>query len=302
MSQISKPGGTYTILPLPFSQNFEIKEDVLVQAIDWAVSVGAKGVVATGSVGEFSHLTEAERKRVMEVSIAQIRKNPGTKAVAMTAAAGTLETITWTKLAKDMGYDYALIVPPYYWKVGDDEVFRHYQMISEATDIPLIVYNNPITSKFKISVPFAKRLAALPTVVGMKEMSHDMAYLMSMYETVGGEISMMQTFRVYLMGLMLGAAGGSITSFGLPACVKINELYAKGDLAGAVKIQQALNKLFKGSTEGSGVLGRIKTACSLVAGLDFGPPRPPYITPEGKELDILKANLDHLNETMAAVK
>ncbi len=302
MSQISKPGGTYTILPLPFSQNFEIKEDVLAQAIDWAVSVGAQGVVATGSVGEFSHLTEAERKRVMEVSIAQIRKNPGTKAVAMTAAAGTLETITWTKLAKDMGYDYALIVPPYYWKVGDDEVFRHYQMISEATDIPLIVYNNPITSKFKISVPFAKRLADLPTVVGMKEMSHDMAYLMSMYETVGGEISMMQTFRVYLMGLMLGAAGGSITSFGLPACVKINELYAKGDLAGAVKIQQALNKLFKGSTEGSGVLGRIKTACSLVAGLDFGPPRPPYITPEGKELDILKANLDHLNETMAAVK
>lgn len=302
MSQISKPGGTYTILPLPFSQNFEIKEDVLAQAIDWAVSVGAQGVVATGSVGEFSHLTEAERKRVMEVSIAQIRKNPGTKAVAMTAAAGTLETITWTKLAKDMGYDYALIVPPYYWKVGDDEVFRHYQMISEATDIPLIVYNNPITSKFKISVPFAKRLAELPTVVGMKEMSHDMAYLMSMYETVGGEISMMQTFRVYLMGLMLGAAGGSITSFGLPACVKINELYAKGDLAGAVKIQQALNKLFKGSTEGSGVLGRIKTACSLVAGLDFGPPRPPYITPEGKELDILKANLDHLNQTMAAVK
>lgn len=302
MSQISKPGGTYTILPLPFSQSFEIKEDVLLQAIDWAVGAGAKGVVATGSVGEFSHLTEAERKRVMEISIAQIRKNPGTKAVAMTAAAGTLETITWTKLAKDMGYDYALIVPPYYWKVGDDEVFRHYQMITEATDIPLIVYNNPITSKFKISVPFAKRLAALPTVVGMKEMSHDMAYLMSMYETVGGEISMMQTFRVYLMGLMLGAAGGSITSFGLPACVKINELYTKGDLAGAVKIQQALNKLFKGSTEGSGVLGRIKTACSLVAGLDFGPPRPPYITPEGKELDILKANLDHLNETMAAVK
>jgi 4-hydroxy-tetrahydrodipicolinate synthase len=302
MGQITKPKGMFTILPLPFSQKFEIKEDVLQQAIDWAVSVGAKGVVATGSVGEFSHLTEAERKRVMEVSIAQIRKNQGTKAVAMTAAAGTMETIAWTKLAEEMGYDYALIVPPYYWKVGDNEVYNHYKMVNDATGIPIIVYNNPITSKFNISVPFAARLAALPNVVGMKEMSHDMAYLMSMYDTVGGEISMMQTFRVYLMGLMLGAAGGSITSFGLPACVRIKELYDKGNLEGAVKIQQALNKLFKGSTEGSGVLGRIKTACSMVAGLDFGPPRPPYLAPDEKELAVLQANMDHLNEVMASVK
>lgn len=302
MSQMTKPEGIYTILPLPFSDNFEIKEDVLQQAIDWAVGAGAKGVVATGSVGEFSHLTEAERRRVMEVSIAQIRKNQGTKAVAMTAAAGTMETIAWTKMAKEMGYDFALIVPPYYWKVGDDEVFRHFQMVNDAVDIPIIVYNNPITSKFKISVPFADRLTGLSNVAAMKEMSHDMAYLMSMYDTVGDKISMMQTFRVFLIGLMLGGAGGSITSFGLPACVRIKELYDKGNLEGAVKIQQALNRLFKGSTEGSGVLGRIKTACSMVAGLDFGPPRPPYLAPDGKELAILQANMDHLYEVMASNK
>ena len=302
MSELTKPGGIYTILPLPFSEKYEIKEDVLQQAIDWAVGAGANGVVATGSVGEFSHMTPEERKRVMEVSIAQIRKNPGTKAVAMTAAAGTLETITWTKLAKEMGYDYALIVPPYYWKVGNDEVFRHFQMVNDAVDLPIIVYNNPITSKFTISVPFADKLAGLSNVVAMKEMSHDMAYLMSMYDTVGDKISMMQTFRVYLMGLMLGGAGGSITSFGLPACVQIKKLYDEGNLTGAVKIQQALNKLFKGSTEGSGVLGRIKTACSMVAGLDFGPPRPPYNAPDEKEMAVLQGNMDHLNQVMESVK
>jgi 4-hydroxy-tetrahydrodipicolinate synthase len=302
MSNNTRPKGIYTILPLPFSETFEIKEDVLCQAIDWAVGVGAKGIIATGSVGEFSHLTETERERVMEVSLGQIRKNEGTKAVSMTAAAGTLETMRWTKMAQEMGYDYVLIVPPYYWRVGDDEVYRHFQMISDAVDIPIIVYNNPTTSKFSIKVPFAARLAELSGVVAMKEMSHDMAYLMSMYETVGDKISMMQTFRVYLMGLMLGAAGGSITSFGLPACVIIKELYDKGNLQGAVKVQQALNKLFKGSTEGSGVLGRIKTACSMVAGLDFGPPRPPYMPPDGKELAVLQANMDHLNQVMVSAK
>ena len=54
------------------------------------MGAGAKGIVATGSVGEFSHLTEAEREHVMDISLGQIRKNEGTKAVSMTAAAGHL--------------------------------------------------------------------------------------------------------------------------------------------------------------------------------------------------------------------
>jgi dihydrodipicolinate synthase/N-acetylneuraminate lyase len=101
---------------------------------------------------------------------------------------------------------------------------------------------------------------------------------------------------------MMGAAGGSITSFALPACVRITELFEQGDLVSAMKIQQALNKLFKGSTEGAGVLGRIKASCSLASGLDFGPPRPPYIMPGKDELAILKKNFDHLEEVMNATK
>ena len=302
MSNYEKPKGIYTILPLPFTPRFEIKEDVLLEAIDWAVGAGAQGVIATGSAGEFTHLDREERRRVMEVSIEGIRKHAGVAAIAMTAAAGTLETIYYTKYAKELGYDYVLIVPPYYWKVGEEEVFLHFKMIAEAVKIPIIVYHNAITSKFDISVKFAGRLATIPEVVGMKEMKHDMAFLMSLYEALSTKISIMQTFRVYLHGLMLGGAGGSITCFALPACVRIEELYRKGDLASAMKIQQALNQLFKGSTEGAGVLGRIKTSCSMASGLDFGPPRPPYMMPGKEEMALLQANYDHLIETMDAVK
>lgn len=298
MSRYSKPKGVYTILPLPFTKEFEINEAELLKAIDWAVEAGAKGIIATGSVGEFSHLDKAERLRVMEITITQVRKHPGVEAVAMTAAAGTMETIEYTQYAKELGYNSVLIVPPYYWKVGEEEVYLHYKMIADAVKIPVIVYHNPITSKFNISVKFAKKLTEIPEIVGMKEMGHDMAFLMSLYEAVASKIAILQTFRVYLNGLMLGASGGAITSFALPACVRITELFKRGDLASAMKIQQALNKLFKGSTEGSGVLGRIKTACSIVSGLDFGPPRPPYMLPSGEELMLLNANFDHLSEVM----
>ncbi|MBI5606595.1 MAG: dihydrodipicolinate synthase family protein [Deltaproteobacteria bacterium] len=302
MSDYRKPKGMYTILPLPFTENFEIKEDVLLEAIDWAVGAGARGIVATGSVGEFSHLDREERLRVMEVSLARIRQHAGVDAIAMTAAAGTLETIYYTKYAKELGYDYVLIVPPFYWRVGEEEVWRHFRMISEAVKIPIIVYHNAVTSKFDISVKFARRLAEIPEIVGMKEMKHDMAFLMSLYGALSTKLSLMQTFRVYLQALLMGAAGGSITCFALPACVRITELFEQGELAKAMKIQQALNELFKGSTEGAGVLGRIKTACSLTSGLDFGPPRPPYLAPGKEEMAILQANFDRLTDAMVSSK
>lgn len=302
MSDYKRPKGMFTILPLPFTPGFEIKEDVLLESIDWAVGAGAKGIIATGSVGEFSHLEREERLRVMEISLARIRKHPGVDAIAMTAAAGTLETIRYTKYAKELGYDYALIIPPFYWKVGEEEVYRHYRMISDAVKIPIIVYHNPITSKFDISVKFAGRLAEIPEIVGMKEMKHDMAFLMSLYAALSAKLSIMQTFRVYLYALMMGAAGGAITCFALPACVRITELFGRGEMIKAMKIQQALNQLFKGSTEGSGVLGRIKTACSLTSGLDFGPPRPPYMSPEKEEMAILQANFVRLTEAMESAK
>ena len=302
MSDYPKPKGMYTILPLPLTRSFEIDEAVLRKSIDWAVEAEAIGIVATGSVGEFSHMEKDERLRVMDVSIDQIRKHSGVKAVAMTAAAGTLETIKYTKYAKETGYDYALIVPPYYWKIGEEEVFLHYKMIADAVKVPLIVYHNEITSKFAISVTFAKRLSEIPEIVGMKEMKHDLAFLMSLYDEMASKIGILQTFRVYLNALMLGASGGAITSFALPACVRITKLYEKGNFAAAMNIQQALNKLFKGSTEGAGVLGRIKAACSLVSGLDFGPPRPPYMMPQGREMEMLKANFDHLSKVMESTK
>ncbi len=302
MSDYRKPKGMYTILPLPFTKGFEIKEDVLLEAIDWAAGAGAKGIIATGSVGEFSHLDRDERRRIMEISIAQIRKHAGLDAIAMTAAAGTLETIYYTQYAKELGYDYVLIVPPYYWKVGEEEVYRHYTMISDAVKIPIIVYHNAVTSKFDISVKFAGKLAEIPEVVGVKEMKHDLAFLMSLYGALSGKLSIMQTFRAYLQALMMGAAGGSITCFALPACVQITELWEKKEIGKAMRIQQALNELFKGSTEGAGVLGRIKTACSITSGLDFGPPRPPYLPPGKEEMAMLHANYDRLNAAMEAAK
>ncbi len=119
----------YTILPLAFSQKFEIKEDVLLQAIDWAVGVGAKGIVATGSVGEFSPSPRPSARRSWRSAWARSASTRGSSR-GHDRLGGHLGDHPLDQAGPGHGLDYALIVPPYYWKVGDNEVFRHYQMIT----------------------------------------------------------------------------------------------------------------------------------------------------------------------------
>ncbi|MCX5817229.1 MAG: dihydrodipicolinate synthase family protein [Proteobacteria bacterium] len=290
--------GIFTILPLPFTEDYKINEEELYRAVDWAVKAGSQGIIATGSAAEFSHLTRDERRWLMESTLKQIRKHDGIKAMAMTAAAATFETIEYTAYAKDLGYDAALIVPPYYWKVNESEVFRHYKMISEAVDIPVVIYHNVTTSKFSISVDFAERLSTIPNIAGIKEMSTDLTFLQSLYERLGAKLNILQTFRAYLYALLLGASGGAITAFALPACVRITELLKEGNIPQAVKVQQILNGLFKGSGESSGVLGKLKVATGIASGLNFGPPRPPYNAPSAQDVETLRATYDRLNEAM----
>ena len=99
----------------------------------------------------------------------EARKRPDVCAVAMTSGATTLETLHYAKIAKRLGYDAQQVIPPYYWRCGELEVERHYRMVAEAGDLPVVIYHNPALSKFNISPRFAGKLASIPGVVAFKE-------------------------------------------------------------------------------------------------------------------------------------
>ncbi len=147
---------------------------------------GAEGIVATPSIGEFLHLSESERLRAWEITLEETRKRPGICAVAMTSGATTLETLSYARHAAKMGFDAQQVIPPYYWRCGELEVERHYRMVAEAGDLPVVIYHNPALSKFTISPKFAGRLAAIPNVVAMKEVLTDLQHLEALYDEIGG--------------------------------------------------------------------------------------------------------------------
>src|SRR5258708_9827713 len=150
------------MLVTPFTADYKINEEALREEVRWALDNGADGIVATPSIGEFLHLSEAERTRAFEVTLEETRKRPGVPATAMTSGATTLEALHFAKVAAKMGYDAQQVIPPYYWRCGEAEVEAHYRMIAEAGGRPLVVYHNRALRRSHITPTFAARLATIP--------------------------------------------------------------------------------------------------------------------------------------------
>jgi dihydrodipicolinate synthase/N-acetylneuraminate lyase len=289
------------VTPMHADEAYSINEEALRQQVDWCFAQGATGVNATPSIGEFPHLSFEERVRCMEITLDQTRKHNGT-ALVTSAGVTTLQSIELTKVAAELGYDYAVIIAPYYWKVGELEVKRHFFDVADKGGLPVVIYHNPALSKFHLRPKFVGELAAHPNIVGIKEVETDLQHLEALVEEIEGRLTYLQTFRAYLTGRLLGSAGGTINVFAIPACVEIDRALEAGDVARAELVQRRLNLVFpRGGEAALGALGMTKVCATVTCGIDMGPARPPYLAPDDAEQRLTTA-MPLLTEVVPAMR
>ncbi len=292
--------GVIALLVTPFHEDYSLNEDALRAEIDWCFGHGAAGVVATPSVGEFINLSDEERIRCFEITLAQAAKHPNAIVAAMASGPDTLVAKRFTLLSRKMGFDNAMVIPPYYWKCGYEEVYRHYQIIAETCEMPITLYHNPALSKFHMTPEFMGRVCELEQVVALKEVETDLQHLEGVVQAIRGKADYLQTFRAYYTGRQLGSVGGFINVFAVPACVAIDRAIEKSDRALAQEIQLRLNNCFPRGGEGAvGHIGTTKVTASVVTGIEMGPARPPYMAPPDARKHI-ESRLPLLNEVIRA--
>ena len=95
--------------------------------------------------------------------------------IAGTGSNSTDEAIALTRHAKKAGADAGLVVTPYYNKPTQEGLYLHYKAIAEAVDLPILIYNIPGRCVVDMSVATMARLAKLPTIVGVKDATNDLA-------------------------------------------------------------------------------------------------------------------------------
>ena len=139
--------------------------------IDWHIAQGTDCIGVVGTTGESPTVSVQEHWEILRVSVEHAAGR--IPVMAGTGANSTAEAIEHSRYAKKIGADCTLSVVPYYNKPSQEGIYQHFKAISEAVDIPMVLYNVPGRTVADMSVETTLRLAQLPNIVGIKEASGD---------------------------------------------------------------------------------------------------------------------------------
>jgi 4-hydroxy-tetrahydrodipicolinate synthase len=174
--------GSITALVTPF-KNGQIDEKSFQNFVNWQIESGTHGLVPCGTTGESATLSDKEHRRVIALCV-----EAADGRVPVIAGAGSNETrvsIDYARHAKEEGADAALVVTPYYNKPNQEGIYQHFKAISDAVDIPIVVYNIPGRSVVDITNETMGRLATLPNVIGCKDATGDVSRVQDLIDLCG---------------------------------------------------------------------------------------------------------------------
>lgn len=231
--------GVGTALITPFTKAGAVDEAAVRRLARRQIDLGTHFLVPCGTTGEVPTLSAAERRRVVEIVVDEAG---GTTPVL--AGAGGYDTQEVAHAAKEMqaaGADGLLSVTPYYNRPTPEGLVAHYAVIADATPLPIIVYNVPGRTGCNVDAPTLAKLAAIPSIIGVKEASGNMSQMADIVRAVPDDFLVLSGDDAVTVPLM--AIGGrgliSVCSNQIPReMADMVEAAERGDFATARRIHQ----------------------------------------------------------------
>ncbi len=159
--------GSIVALITPMQENGNIDYPALRRLIDWHIDEGTNAIGVVGTTGESPTVSVEEHCEIIRVAVEHANKR--VPIMAGTGGNSTREAIELTRFAKQVGADCTLSVVPYYNKPSQEGIYQHFKAITEAVDIPTMLYNVPGRTVADMLPETALRCALLPGVMGIKE-------------------------------------------------------------------------------------------------------------------------------------
>lgn len=233
--------GSIVALVTPMHPDGRIDFDGLKKLIDWHVEQGTNCIGVVGTTGESPTVSMEENCEVIRVAVEHVAGR--LPVLAGTGANNTAEAIQLARYAKQVGADAHLSVVPYYNKPSQDGIYAHYQAITAAVDLPLMLYNVPGRTVIDMHADTMLRCAELPGVFGIKEASGNIeraAYLIK-HAPAGYAIYSGDDGTAMPLMLMGGAGVVSVTANIAPKLMaQMCAAALKGDVATATALHFAL--------------------------------------------------------------
>ena len=263
----------------------------------WVVDNGCRGVGPNGSLGEYSSLTDAERREVVKTAVAAV----GQDAVVVVGVhgPGSHQARHWAELAAEDGAHGVLCLPPTMYRANRREVVAHFTEVA-AVGLPVMVYNNPFDTKVDLTPDLLAEIAAIDNVVAVKEFSGDVRRVLEIRERAPGLTVVAGADDVVLESLLMGATGwfAGFPNVFPAASARLFELATAGKVEEARALYEPLVAAFRWDS-------RTEFVQAIKRGMDaagrFGgrcrPPRGPLSSAQLELLDAdLRRALDHLRQ------
>lgn len=237
--------GSITALVTPFRDD-KIDETAFQDFIEWQIRSGTHGLVPCGTTGESATLSDEEHRRVVALCVEAANGR-----VPVIAGAGSNETrvaVSYAEHAKHLGADAVLVVTPYYNKPNQEGIYQHFKAISQAVDIPIIVYNIPGRSVVDITNETMARIASLDTVIGCKDATGDLTRVTALQDMCGRDFIQLSGDDPTTLGHSVHGGQGAISvgsNVAPEQYAAFHNACLSGDFKAAREIHEKLDRLHK---------------------------------------------------------
>ena len=198
--------GVFPALLTPFTNDDRLDLPLFEKNLQTQLQAGVHGVIIGGSLGEASTLTESEKEAMVRSALALC--NASVPVVVNIAESVTQEAIRMAKLARSWGANGVMLLPPMRYRSDDRETIHYFRSVATATDLPVMIYNNPVDYKIDFRPELFDALLDCPTVTALKESSRDVTNLTRMLNRFGDRFKILcGVDTLALEELLLGAHG-----------------------------------------------------------------------------------------------
>jgi len=279
--------GVHAAIVTHFDGELEVDHDAVAAEVNRLLAAGIHGIVPNGSVGEGGSLSRDERRAVIETVVGAAA---GRAPVCAGISAATAEQAAiYARDAQRAGADGAMILPPLLYRADERELVEFFGSAAKATDLPLMVYNNPLGSGSDLRPELLALLAReVPSIAAFKETSGDARRIAELVNLCPDVDVLVGGDNWALEGLCAGAVGWvSGVADVLPAeSVRLFELCTAGELATARKLYAELLPL--AHLDMTPKLVQYFKAALDELGIGGGPCRPPRLPLTDGELAVAR--------------
>lgn len=229
--------GIFPALTTKFTSDDELDLELFAKNLHAQMDAGIHGIILGGTLGEASVLSVAEKERLIKFAVAE---TAGKIPVVLNIAEGsTKEALQQAAYAKAWGAEGLMMLPPMRYKPDHRETVTYFKTVANSTDLPIMIYNNPVDYKTEITLDMFEDLALCSNIDAVKESTRDTSNVTRMRNRFGDRYSILCGVDTLAFEEITAGADGWVAGLvcAFPKeTVAIYELINKGRIAEALQI------------------------------------------------------------------